>query len=103
NSASLPAAPPTAADEVGFTFDRGRARSLLQIRDCRERTERIGKGHDGAAMQNGRARTELGTNGHFADDLVLLGADAIDARKLGKGQGLRAQSCPQVHSSPPIS
>jgi hypothetical protein len=54
-------------------------------------------------MENRWARTELGPNGHFANDLLGLGAEELDAEKSGERQGLRLQSCQQVHSSPPMS
>ena len=66
--------------------------------DRADGAERVGKGHDRAAVQHCRARAKILAHHHPGDDPVRRGADELDAEQVGKGQHLLLDAIEHVHS-----
>jgi hypothetical protein len=96
--ANEPGAERRSAYEVGLAFDRGGAGSIHQVCKRSERSKRIGKSHDSAAMQHRRPGTEFVANRHFRNDLIRRGTDNLDSEKARKWQRYLLQARQQVHS-----
>jgi len=64
-------------EEVGLGLDRCRMRAVAQVKQGGVSAERVGKGHERAAMQNRGGRAEILAHRHLADDSIRLGFDQL--------------------------
>ena len=83
-------------EKIRLALDRGRPRALGQVLHGRERAERIGQRHHGAAMEHSRPRAQV--LAHLELGLYPLGGDAANLDT----QQVRKRQRSQFHRASPL-
>lgn len=89
-----------AAQEVGLRFDRRRGAAFGQVQNRPLGAERVGKGHDGTAVDAAAAGHVLRPGRELADDPVRRGRHDLDTEQRVQALLVRAKKCRRIHDPP---
>src|SRR5512135_145673 len=71
-------------EEVGLRLDRRGARARREVDERADRAQRVGEGHDGAAVQHAADGAQLGAHRELGDDALGAHLGEAQAHQLGE-------------------